>query len=135
MVRRSAPAHPPARSPIPALLSPAIRVNPAARPHRPIPTHDLRDAVRTFRLGADRAAILALVLGQGLRMAAAGMAAGLAGSLLLTRALRSLLYGVTSRAPGVFAAVTLLLFVVALLACGLPAWRTTRVDPAVALRE
>jgi len=86
-------------------------------------------------LGARPASILSLVLRQGLLTAGIGVLVGLAGSLLLTRYLRALLFGVTSRDAGVFAAVTILLFAVALLACYVPARRATRIDPLVALRE
>jgi predicted permease len=86
-------------------------------------------------LGADRASILSLVLGQGLRTAGVGIALGLGGALVLTRYLQSLLFGVSSHDVTVFAGVTGILFSVALLACYIPARRATRVDPMVALRE
>jgi len=85
-------------------------------------------------LGADRRSILTMVLRHGLQTAAAGVAAGLAGALLLARSLRSMLFGVTPHDPAVLAAVAGLLFVVALVACYIPARRATRVDPAAALR-
>ena len=86
-------------------------------------------------LGADRRAILSLVLAHGMRTTAIGITAGLVGSLLLTRFLQSLLVGVAKHDPVVFAAVTALLFLVALAACYLPARRATNVDPMVALRD
>jgi len=86
-------------------------------------------------LGADRASILSLVLWQGLRTAGAGILFGAGGAFLLTRSLRSLLFGVTSHDPAVFAGVAALLFAVAILACSVPAVRATRVDPMVALRD
>jgi predicted permease len=86
-------------------------------------------------LGADRGMILALVLRQGLRTTGAGIAVGLTGALVLTRYLQSLLFGVSTRDVGVFAAVTVLLFAVALLACYIPARRATRVEPMAALRD
>jgi putative ABC transport system permease protein len=86
-------------------------------------------------LGADPASILSLVLRQGLRTIAAGLAIGCAGALVLTQYLEALLFGVSSRDAGVFAAVVGILFTVALLACYLPARRATRVDPMVALRN
>lgn len=85
-------------------------------------------------LGATRANILRLVLAQGVRMAALGVVLGLAGSFVLTRAIRSLLFGLSPADPLTFAAVALVLIVVALLACYVPARRAARVDPNVALR-
>ena len=76
-------------------------------------------------LGADRASILSLVLGQGLRTAGVGIAIGLGGALVLTRYLQSLLFGVSTRDAAVFGGVTAILFGVALLACYLPARRAT----------
>jgi len=86
-------------------------------------------------LGADRSSILSLVLRQGLRTAGVGIVLGLAGSVALSRLLQSLLFGVTPRDVGVFAGVAVLLFLVAMAACYIPARRATRVDPMVALRE
>jgi predicted permease len=86
-------------------------------------------------LGADRRAILRLVLGQGLRTAGLGVLIGLAGAIALTRYLESLLFGVQSRDPTVFVVVTALLLSVAVLASYIPARRATRIDPMVALRE
>jgi len=86
-------------------------------------------------LGADRGSILSLVLGHGLKTAATGIALGVAAALVLTRYLQSLLFGVTARDIGVFAGVPILLFVVALAACYVPARRATAVDPMVALRD
>jgi len=85
-------------------------------------------------LGADRASILSLVMGQGLRTAGAGLVLGLAGALVLGRYLQSLLFGVTAHDVSVFAIATSILLVVALLACYLPARRATRVEPIEALR-
>ena len=86
-------------------------------------------------LGADRAMILSLVLRQGLRTTGVGIGLGLAGAVVLTRYLQSLLFGVSARDAGVFAAVTVLLFAVAVLACYIPARRATRVAPMAALRD
>jgi len=86
-------------------------------------------------LGANRNALLMMVLGKGLRMTAAGIGAGLLGSLLLTRFLRSLLFGVGQTDPLTFAVVPLLLIIAAVLACLIPARRAVKVDPLVALRH
>jgi putative ABC transport system permease protein len=94
-------------------------------------THEL--GVR-IALGAPRGEILRLVVRDGMAMAAAGAAVGLAGALGLTRFLASLLYGVRPADPLTLAAVLLLFGGIAVLACYIPAWRATRVDPLVALR-
>jgi putative ABC transport system permease protein len=75
-----------------------------------------------------------MILGQGLRTVLIGVVIGLAGSLAVTRAIQSLLFGVTPSDPLTLAAVMLLLVVVALLACYIPARRAAKVDPMVALR-
>jgi predicted permease len=85
-------------------------------------------------LGATSAQILALVLRQGLTLAALGVALGLVGAAAATRGLESLLYGVTSLDPLTYGGVILLLAAVAGAACWLPAVRAARVDPTVALR-
>jgi putative ABC transport system permease protein len=85
-------------------------------------------------LGATRANILRLVLGQGARVTAIGVLIGIAGSLALTRAIRSLLFGLSPADPLTFAAVAFILITVALWACYVPARRASRVDPNVALR-
>jgi predicted permease len=86
-------------------------------------------------LGAQRIDILRMALGEGIRLVALGLVAGLIGAAALTRFLRSLLFNVTSTDPLVFASIATLLAAVALLACYIPARRATRVDPLVALRE
>ena len=86
-------------------------------------------------LGANPRAILTLVLTQGMRTAGIGVALGLAGSVVLTRYLQSLLFGVGAHDLSVYAGVTTLLLGVALTACYLPARRATRVAPTVALRD
>jgi predicted permease len=94
-------------------------------------THEL--GVR-IALGAQRQNVLRLVLGQGMRMTIAGMILGLISALGLTRLLVTLLYGVSATDPLTFAAISLLLLGVAVLACLIPAWRATKLDPLVALR-
>jgi putative ABC transport system permease protein len=85
-------------------------------------------------LGADRLDIVRLVLAQGMRSALLGIAAGLAGSLALTRFLASLLYGVSPTDLAVFTAVALLLGATAALASFLPARRAAKLAPSLALR-
>jgi predicted permease len=85
-------------------------------------------------LGAQRADILCLVLGQGFKLTVIGVVLGIAGALGLTRFLSSLLYGVGTTDPLTFTAVSLILVGAALLASYIPARRAMRVDPMVALR-
>jgi predicted permease len=94
-------------------------------------THEI--AIR-MALGARRAGVFWLVLGQGLLLTLTGLAAGIAISLALTRYLKSLLFGVTTSDLWTYAAVALLLCLVSLVACFIPARRATQVDPMVALR-
>jgi ABC-type antimicrobial peptide transport system permease subunit len=85
-------------------------------------------------LGARRAQVLRMVLGQGMRVAMIGVAIGLASALVLTRLIANLIYGVKPHDPITLTGVAALLVLVALGACYLPALRATRVDPMVALR-
>jgi putative ABC transport system permease protein len=85
-------------------------------------------------LGAQRNDVLRLVLGHGSRLTAAGVGAGIAAALALTRLIRTLLFGVSANDFPTFAAVAILLTLVALAACYVPAHRATRVDPISALR-
>ena len=94
-------------------------------------THEI--AIR-IALGAERVAVFWLVLGQGLLLTLTGLAAGVAVSLALTRYLKSVLFGVTATDLLTYAAVALLLCLVSLVACYIPARRATKVDPMVALR-
>jgi putative ABC transport system permease protein len=84
--------------------------------------------------GASSRDILRMMLRQGLGTAVIGIAIGLLGSLLLTRAIQTLLFAVRPTDPVTFAAVTVLLVATALLACYIPARRATKVNPIVALR-
>ena len=86
-------------------------------------------------LGANRQSILSLVLTQGLRTVAIGVALGLGGAYALSRFLQTLLFGVGQHDMTVFSAVTVMLFIVALFACYVPARRATEIDPMVALRD
>jgi len=86
-------------------------------------------------VGAQRADVLRLVLGQGLLLTFAGLVVGLAASLALTRYLKSVLFGVTATDVLTYAAVALLLCLVSLAACYIPARRATKIDPMAALRH
>ena len=86
-------------------------------------------------LGAGRGDVLRLILQKGVALAVVGIVAGVIAAALSASFMASLLYGVRPRDPGVFTLVPLLLLVVAIAASYIPAWRATKVDPIVALRE
>jgi predicted permease len=94
-------------------------------------THEI--GIRTA-LGAQRRDVLRLVLKDGAKIALFGIASGIAGALALTRVMASLLFEVKPTDPATFAGVAILLALVALAACYIPARRAIRVDPMVALR-
>jgi ABC-type antimicrobial peptide transport system permease subunit len=85
-------------------------------------------------LGASRRNILSLVVRRGMALALSGVTIGLAAAFLFTRLMQSLLFGVDATDPITFAAISLLLFLIALLASYIPARRATRIDPMVSLR-
>ena len=94
-------------------------------------THEL--GIR-IALGAQLADVLRLILKQGLAVIFIGMAIGLLAAFVLTRLLRTLVFGVSTSDPVTFIGITLLLSFVALVACYVPARRATKVDPLIALR-
>jgi predicted permease len=95
-------------------------------------THEI--GVR-MALGAQRSNVLKLVMGHGARMALIGVAIGIVSALGLTRLMANQLFGVSAHDPLTFAGVAMLLIIVAIAACYMPAERATRVDPMIALRH
>jgi putative ABC transport system permease protein len=85
-------------------------------------------------LGADRAEILRLVLGRGLVLVGVGVAIGIAAALSVSHMVTNMLFGISPVDPVTFIGVPLLLAAMALLASYVPAFRATRIDPALALR-
>jgi ABC-type antimicrobial peptide transport system permease subunit len=85
-------------------------------------------------LGASRSSVLGMVLGQGIRITLIGVGIGTAAALALTRLMASLLYGVSAQDSITFIGVAVVISIVALLACYIPARRAMRIDPMVALR-
>ena len=94
-------------------------------------THEL--GIR-IALGAQVSDVLKMILGQGMAVIGVGLVAGLAAAFALMRLLRSLLFGVGENDPLTFVAITVVLMLVALIACYIPARRATKVDPLVALK-
>jgi len=86
-------------------------------------------------LGAQKKHVYGLVLGQGLRLAIAGVVIGLSVAFAISRAISALLFGVAPSDPATFGGVPLIFIAVASLASYIPARRATRVDPLVALRH
>jgi len=94
-------------------------------------THEL--GIR-LALGAQMGDVLRMILGQGMAVIMIGVALGLGAAFGLLRLMKSLLFGVTETDPLTYASITLVLVMVALLACYIPARRATKVDPLEALR-
>ena len=86
-------------------------------------------------MGAERGAVMRMILGQGLGLVVAGLALGFVGAMALSRVVERLLFGVPGTDPLTYAAVAGLLLAVAAAACLLPARRAASVDPLVALRH
>jgi putative ABC transport system permease protein len=86
-------------------------------------------------LGASAGRVLKLIIFQGMRPVLGGLVVGLLGAFALTRIISSLLFGVSATDPLIFFGLSLLLALVALLACYIPARRAMRVEPTVALRH
>ena len=86
-------------------------------------------------LGAGANDVLRLMISRGLRLTIAGIVIGAVAALTLTRLMGNLLYKVSPRDPLAFALAFVIMTVVALVACFLPAWRAARIDPVQALRD
>jgi putative ABC transport system permease protein len=94
-----------------------------------------RYAIFAAALGAERGNIFQLVVGQGVRLSAAGIAGGLVAAFALTRVMSAMLVGVKPTDPATFASMTVMFFAVSALASWLPARRAAGLDPTTALRE
>ena len=97
-------------------------------------TERTREIGVRLALGATRRDILSLVVRQGMKLAGLGVVIGLAGAAAASHALVSLLYGVSRLDPATYLGVVALLVIVSAVACWLPAWRASRVDPSITLR-
>jgi len=86
-------------------------------------------------LGATRSQLLAMMFWQAGTMTLVGIGTGIAGALVLTRSMSSLLFGVSAADPAIYIGVSLILAIVACLAVAVPSSRATRVDPLAALRD
>jgi predicted permease len=98
-------------------------------------TQRTREIGIRMALGAERRSVFRMVLGQGARLAGLGIAIGLAAAFPATQLLASQLYGVDAADPATFGAVAMLLLVIALLACYIPARQAMQVEPTEALRH
>ncbi|HKD91242.1 MAG TPA: FtsX-like permease family protein, partial [Terriglobales bacterium] len=97
--------------------------------------HRTREIGIRMALGAPQATVLRLILGQGARLALAGVVVGLVGAFGLTRMMASLLYGVSPRDWATFSLVPWMVIAMILAGCYVPARRAARLDPVKALRE
>jgi len=97
-------------------------------------TQRTREIGIRMALGAQRQSVLRMVVGHGLKLALIGTVIGFAGSLATTRLIREILFGVGTEDPATMIGVTVVIVAMVALACLIPGWRATRVDPVVALR-
>jgi len=98
-------------------------------------TQRSREIGLRMALGASASSVIRMIVGRGLVLTGIGLVIGLGTAWAATRAMKNLLYGVGATDPLTFAAVSAVLGFVALAACWAPAWRASRVDPVVVLRE
>ena len=98
-------------------------------------TQRTREIGLRVALGAEGGRVLRLVIGQGMLLTMVGLVLGLAGSVSLTRLLHDLLYETSPTDPVIFVVISLTLACISLLACYIPAWRASKVEPVIALRH